>query len=272
LKKPIENKLYDLAIIGAGPAGLAAAVYGSSEGLDTIILEKEGLGGQASCSSKIENYMGFPTGLSGKQLACRANLQAQKFGSQFSVPAEVVNLKLLGDRTILELHDGKQLTARSILIATGVTYRQLPIPGIKKYEGVGIYYSATTVEAQMCSGQTIVVIGGGNSAGQAAVFMSKHSKEVILIIRGSDLTKSMSNYLVQRIEIIDNINLMAHTEVTGVTGDRVLETIEITNNQTREAKKIDVCALFIFIGAKPHTKWLPKEIEVDEKGYIKTGI
>jgi len=171
--------------------------------------------------------MGFPTGLSGKQLACRANLQAQKFGSQFSVPAEVVNLRLLGDRTILELHDGKQLTARSILIATGVTYRQLPIPGIKKYEGVGIYYSATTVEAQMCGGQTIVIIGGGNSAGQAAVFMSKHFKEVILIIRGSDLTKSISNYLVQRIEIIDNINLMTHTEVTGVTGDRVLETIEI---------------------------------------------
>ncbi|MEO0014277.1 MAG: hypothetical protein RLZZ535_2666, partial [Cyanobacteriota bacterium] len=140
----------------------------SAEGLDTIILEKEGLGGQASCSSKIENYMGFPTGLSGKQLACRANLQAQKFGSQFSVPAEVVNLRLLGDRTILELHDGKQLTARSILIATGVTYRQLPIPGIKKYEGVEIYYSVTTVEAQMCGGQTIVIIGGGNSAGQAA--------------------------------------------------------------------------------------------------------
>ncbi|MEM7592080.1 MAG: FAD-dependent oxidoreductase [Cyanobacteria bacterium P01_A01_bin.83] len=271
IKKPLENKLYDLAVIGAGPGGLAAAVYGASEGLDTVILEKDALGGQASCSSKIENYLGFPTGLSGRELACRANIQAQKFGSQFSVPSEVVNLDCQGDRTILELHDGNKLSARSILIATGVSYRRLPIEGIEKYEGAGIYYSATTVEAEICGGQTIVIIGGGNSAGQAAVFMSKHAQEVKLLIRGDDLAKSMSDYLLQRVETIPNIELMTHTEVTKVTGDRFLETVEITDNQTQSTKEIDVCALFIFIGAKPHTDWLPDVIEKDEKGYIKTG-
>ena len=271
IKKPLEQKLYDLAVIGAGPGGLAAAVYGASEGLDTVILEKDALGGQAGCSSKIENYMGFPTGLSGRELACRANIQAQKFGSQFSVPSEVVNLECQGDRTILELHDGNKLEARSVLIATGVSYRRLPIEGIDKYDGAGIYYSATTVEAQMCGGQRIVIVGGGNSAGQAAVFMSKYAREVKLLIRGNDLAKSMSNYLLQRVETIDNIEVMHHTEVTGLEGENYLEVVELTNNQTQKTQKIDVCALFIFIGAKPHTNWLPDSIETDSKGYIKTG-
>ncbi|MEM7759127.1 MAG: FAD-dependent oxidoreductase [Cyanobacteria bacterium P01_A01_bin.40] len=271
IKKTLENKLYDLAVIGAGPGGLAAAVYGASEGLDTVILEKEALGGQASCSSKIENYLGFPTGLSGRELACRANIQAQKFGSQFSVPSEVVNLDCQGDRTVLELHDGNKIIARSILIATGVSYRRLPISGIEKYDGVGIYYSATTVEAEICGGQTIVIVGGGNSAGQAAVFMSKHAQEVKLLIRGDNLAKSMSDYLLQRVQTIPNIEIMTHTEVTGVEGEQILETIEITNNQTQSSTKINVCALFIFIGAKPRTDWLPSAIETDAKGYIKTG-
>ena len=271
IKKPLEKKLYDLAVIGAGPGGLAAAVYGASEGLDTVILEKDALGGQAGCSSKIENYMGFPTGLSGRELACRANIQAQKFGSQFSVPSEVVNLDCQGDRNILELHDGNKLEARSVLIATGVSYRRLPIEGIEKYDGAGIYYSATTVEAQICGGQRIMIVGGGNSAGQAAVFMSKHAKEVKLLIRGDDLAKSMSDYLLQRVESIENIEVMKHTEVSKVSGENYLETVEVTNNQTQEKQEMDVCALFIFIGAKPHTNWLPDAIETDEKGYIKTG-
>lgn len=271
IKKPLEKKLYDLAVIGAGPGGLAAAVYGASEGLDTVILEKEALGGQAGCSSKIENYMGFPTGLSGRELACRANIQAQKFGSQISVPSEVVNLDCQGDRTLLELHDGNKIAARSVLIATGVSYRRLPIEGIDKYDGAGIYYSATTVEAQMCGGQTIVIVGGGNSAGQAAVFMSKHAEEVKLLIRGDDLAKSMSDYLLQRVETIENIEVMKHTEVTGLEGENYLERIELTNNQTQSKQNLDVCALFIFIGAKPHTNWLPEAIETDKKGYIKTG-
>ena len=271
IKRPLEQKLYDLAVIGAGPGGLAAAVYGASEGLDTVILEKDALGGQAGCSSKIENYMGFPTGLSGRELACRANIQAQKFGSQFSVPSEVVNLKRRNDRTVLELHDGNKIEARSVLIATGVSYRRLPIEGIEKFDGAGIYYSATTVEAQICGGQRIVIVGGGNSAGQAAVFMSKHAKEVKLLIRGDNLAKSMSDYLLQRVESIVNIEIMKHTEVTGVRGGHYLENIEITNNQTQEKREMDVCAVFIFIGAKPHTNWLPDSIETDAKGYIKTG-
>ncbi|MGF1478028.1 MAG: FAD-dependent oxidoreductase [Cyanophyceae cyanobacterium] len=272
LKRPIEDKLYDLAVIGAGPAGLAAAVYGSSEGLNTIILEKEALGGQASCSSKIENYTGFPLGLSGRELACRANIQAQKFGSQFSLTSEVVDLQPQEDRYLLKLTNGEEVNARSLLIATGASYRKLPVDGIEQFEGTGVYYSATKVEAQLCQNSTVIIVGGGNSAGQAAVFLSQFAEKVLLLIRGDSLAKKMSHYLLERVEQIENIEVLTHTEVTGVKGDRTLSVAEITNNQTQEKQEIEVCAVFIFIGAKPHTDWLPEAVETDEKGYIKTGL
>ena len=272
LKKPIENKVYDLAVIGAGPAGLAAAVYGSSEGLETIILEKEALGGQAGCSSKIENYTGFPLGLSGRELACRANIQAQKFGSQFSLTSEVVDIQHQDQGYHLKLNNGEVVKTQSVLIATGVSYRKLPVDGIEQYEGTGIYYSATKVEAQMCQDSTVIIVGGGNSAGQAAVFLSQFAEKMLLLIRGDNLEQKMSQYLLQRVEQIENVEVLTHTEVTGVGGDKVLTTAEITNNQTEEKQEIEVCAIFIFIGAKPHTDWLPEAVETDEKGYIKTGL
>jgi thioredoxin reductase (NADPH) len=281
LKKPIENKLYDLTVIGAGPAGLAAAVYGSSEGLDTIILEKEALGGQAGCSSKIENYTGFPLGLSGRELACRANIQAQKFGSQFCLTSEVLDLEANDDGYLLKLNNDEQVKTQSVLIATGVTYRKLPVEGIENYEGTGIYYSATKVEAQLCQSATVIIVGGGNSAGQAAVFLSQFADKVLILIRKDNLAQKMSSYLLNRVEKIDNVEILTHTEVTGVKGDlassealrdRILTHAEITNNQTKEKQEIEVCGIFIFIGAKPHTDWLPEQIETDEKGYIKTGL
>ena len=272
LKKPIENKVYDLAVIGAGPAGLAAAVYGSSEGLDTIILEKEALGGQAGCSSKIENYTGFPLGLSGRELACRANIQAQKFGSQFCLTSEVLDIEPNEDGYLLKLNNNERVRTQSVLISTGVSYRELPIDGIEQYKGTGVYYSATKVEAQLCQGSTVIIVGGGNSAGQAAVFMSQFAKKVLILLRKDNLAQKMSSYLLNRVEKIDNVEVMTHTEVTGVRGNSVLTHAEITNNQTHEKKEIQVCGIFIFIGAKPHTDWLPEQIEIDDKGYIKTGL
>lgn len=272
LKKPIENKVYDLAVIGAGPAGLAAAVYGSSEGLDTIILEKEALGGQAGCSSKIENYTGFPLGLSGRELACRANIQAQKFGSQFCLTSEVLDLEPHEDGYLLKLNNDEQVRTQSVLISTGVSYRKLPVEGIEQYEGTGVYYSATKVEAQLCQGATVIIVGGGNSAGQAAVFLSQFVEQVLILIRKDNLAQKMSSYLLNRVEKIDNVEVMTHTEVTGVKGDSVLTHAEITNNQTNEKQELEVCGIFIFIGAKAHTDWLPEQIETDEKGYIKTGL
>ena len=272
LKKPIENKLYDLAVIGAGPAGLAAAVYGSSEGLDTIILEKEALGGQAGCSSKIENYTGFPLGLSGRELACRANIQAQKFGSQFCLTSEVQDLEPTDEGYLLKLNNDERVRTQSVLISTGVSYRKLPVEGIEDYEGTGVYYSATKVEAQLCKDGTVIIVGGGNSAGQAAVFLSQFAEKVLILIRKDNLAQKMSSYLLERVKKIDNVEVMPHYEVTGVKGNSVLTHAEITNNQTDEKQELEVCGIFIFIGAKAHTDWLPEQIETDEKGFIKAGL
>lgn len=271
-KKPIEDKLYDLAVIGAGPAGLAAAVYGSSEGLETIILEKSALGGQAGCSSKIENYTGFPLGLSGRELACRANIQAQKFGSQFSLTSEVVDIQPQEKGYLLKLQNDEMVKTQSVLISTGVTYRKLPVEGIEQFEGTGVYYSATKVEAQLCQDSTVIIVGGGNSAGQAAVFLSQFADRVLILIRKDNLAQKMSSYLLDRVEKIPNVEIMTHTEVTGVKGDSILTHAEITNNQTQEKQELEVCAIFIFIGATPHTDWLPEQIETDDKGYIKAGL
>ena len=271
IRTQLKDTVYDLAIVGAGPAGLAAAVYGASEGLNTVVLEKTAPGGQAGSSSKIENYMGFPTGISGTELANRAYLQAQKFGVQFSIPQEVVGIKSTNSYHQLQLKSGEEVIARSVLISTGVEYRKLNIEGYDRFEGQGIYYSATAVEAQLCRQSQVVVVGGGNSAGQAAIFLSETANKVLLLIRGDDLTKSMSKYLVQRIEKKDNIELLTHTEINKMMGDRVLSSVELINNQTQQTTTVDVAAVFIFVGAKPYTDWLSTEIDLDEDGFIKTG-
>ena len=270
-KKNPEDKVYDLAIVGAGPAGLAAAVYGASEGLDTIVLEKTAPGGQAGCSSKIENYMGFPSGLTGTDLANRALLQAQKFGAQFSTPAKVVSLECDSAYKVLKLANGETVSSKCVLIATGVSYRKLSVEGCQKFEGSGVYYSATKVEAQMCHDSTVIIVGGGNSAGQAAIFLSEYAKQIVLLVRGDNLGKSMSQYLIGRIPQIDNIELLINTEINKMSGDDVLQAVEIKNNQTQQTRIIETSVVFIFIGATPHTNWLPTQIDIDDRGFIKTG-
>ncbi|AFY55426.1 thioredoxin reductase [Rivularia sp. PCC 7116] len=272
IRKPLEDIVYDLAIIGAGPGGLAAAVYGASEGLKTIVLEKTAPGGQASCSSKIENYMGFPLGLSGTDLANRALLQAQKFGAQITSPAKVVGLESYQGYKLITLASEEQVTARCVVIATGVRYKRLPVDRCEEFEDCGVYYSATAVEAELCRDRVVVIVGGGNSAGQAAIFLSQYVEKVLLLIRSDSLSHSMSAYLSDRIEQSDMIELLTHTEVTKMMGEDCLEAVEITNNQTQEKQEVKVAGVFIFVGAIPCTDWLPSNIATDEKGFIKTGM
>ena len=241
IKKSLEDVVYDLAIIGAGPGGLAGAVYGASEGLKTVVLEKNAPGGQAGCSSKIENYMGFPLGLSGTDLANRASIQAEKFGAQITSPAEVIGIESDKGYKIIKLADKQEVTARCVLIATGVNYRSLPVDRCEEFEDSGIYYSATAVEAELCRDRTVVIVGGGNSAGQAAIFLSQYAKKVLLLIRGDNLSDSMSAYLSDRLEQSNEIELLTHTEVTKMMGDNCLEAVEITNNQTQEIQKGRSC-------------------------------
>jgi thioredoxin reductase (NADPH) len=266
-----ENILFDLVIVGGGPAGLAAAVYGASEGLKTVVLEQMATGGQAGTSSKIENYLGFPTGLSGAELAGRATVQAEKFGANLSIPSEVVKLDFNDNQAVLSMANGKQFRAKAMLIATGADYRKLDVPKRERFDGAGVYYAATPMEAQICGGEQVVVVGGGNSAGQAAIFLSQNARKVFLLIRGADLGKNMSDYLVQRIYQTKNIQLLTETEITAMFGDGHLEAVEMKNNQTGESKRVNVAGVFSFIGAFPRTAWLPPEIETDAKGFIKTG-
>lgn len=269
--RPIENIIYDLAIIGGGPAGLAAAVYGASEGLKIIVLDKIAPGGQAGTSSRIENYLGFPTGVSGAELTERATLQAEKFGAQLSTPSNISRLNLDDNLPTLLLEDGEQLQAKSVLIASGADYQKLNVENREKFDGAGVYYAATQLEVQTCQEDEVIVIGGGNSAGQAAVFLSGSVRKVYLLIRGNDINKNMSRYLSDRIEQCENIDLLTETEVTGLFGDGHLERAELTNNQTGKKREIKTPAVFSFIGAIPRTDWLPPEIETDKKGFIKTG-
>lgn len=271
IRKPVNGAFYDLAVIGAGPAGLAAAVYAASEGLRTIVLERMAPGGQASASSKIENYLGFPTGLSGQELADRATLQAQKFGARLSAPAEVTSIGLEGPLPVLELGGNEHLTARTVLIATGAKYRALSVEGCERFFGAGVYYAATHTEAMMCEDEQLVVIGGGNSAGQAAVYLSKHARKVVLVIREDDLREDMSAYLADRIEQVNNIEVRTSSEVVDMTGAEHLETVEVRDNTTDATKELATPAVFCFIGATPRTGWLPEEILRDEEGFIQTG-
>jgi thioredoxin reductase (NADPH) len=271
LRQTLEQTVYDLVVVGAGPAGLAAAVYGASEGLNTVVLERTGPGGQAGRSMRIENYLGFPTGISGSELAERAVVQAGKFGARVPVPSPVNGLTFDSNYPVLQLDGGEKVTGKCLLIATGADYRRLTAEGCEQFEGSGVYYAATLTEAPLCRGAEVVVVGGGNSAGQAAVFLSGISRKVYLLIRGDNLYKDMSAYLARRVEQTPNIEVLLNTEVRQMHGDTHLREVEIVNNKTGEVRTIKTPALFSFIGAMPRTDWLPQEIERDAKQFLRTG-
>jgi len=264
----------DLAIIGAGPAGLAAAVYAASEGLKTVVLESFAPGGQAGASSLIENFFGFPTGISGGDLTYNAQLQAYRFGAKFVTPAQALSIALTdGEFAVNVQAEGYDvpLRARCALIATGADYRRLEAERREDFEGAGVYYAATCREARLCRGSTVIVAGGVNSPGQAAMFLSEHVVKVLLVIRGEGLAKSMSSYLARRVETNENIEILPYTEIRRLIGEKALGAAELENTRTHERRTVQTSAIFSMIGAKPCTDWLPPEIERDEKGFIKTG-
>lgn len=264
----------DVAIVGAGPAGLSAALNSASEGLRTVVLESYAPGGQAGTSSLIENYFGFPTGISGGDLTRRAQLQAFRFGAKFSTPMQALALTFGDGEYPNTLHiEGASaiLRAKCVIIATGANYRRIEAEGREDFDGLGVYHAATAMEGQLCKGATVVVVGGGNSAGQAAMFLSECAANVILVVRGTDLGKSMSSYLSRRVETKDNIEILYRSEIRKMTGKRTLEAVEIHNVETGEIRHVETPAVFSMIGAQPCAHWLPPEIERDEKGFIKTG-
>ncbi len=263
--------VYDVAVVGAGPSGLAAAVYAASEGLNTIVVEKLAPGGQAGTSSKIENYLGFPTGISGQALAGRAQVQAQKFGATLAVSRAVGKLDCAASPLRLELEDGRALQARSIIVATGARYRKLSVPDYERFEGQGIHYAATGMEAALCRDGQVVVVGGGNSAGQAAVFLSRTVAHVHVLVRGAGLAETMSDYLVQRITCSDRITLHPHTEITALDGEAFLRTVTWTNDESGESETVPVSGVFVMIGAEPNSEWLRGCLDLDEKGFVLTG-
>jgi thioredoxin reductase (NADPH) len=261
----------DLIVVGAGPAGLAAAVYGASEGLDVLVVESNAPGGQAGASSKIENYLGFPTGISGHALAGNAYTQAQKFGAQMLIARAASGLSCERRPYGLKLEDGETLPARTVVIATGAQYRKLPLENLARFEGNGVYYGATHLESQLCGGQDVVVIGGANSAGQAAVFLAQTAKRVYLLVRGESLANTMSRYLVRRIEESPKIELLTQTEVTSLAGNDRLEAVEWHDNKTGKVETHAIGGLFSMIGAIPNSAWLGGCVACDNGGFIKTG-
>lgn len=271
LRRPIRAEPFDLVIVGAGPAGLAAAVYGASEGLATLVLDRFGPGGQAGTSSRIENYMGFPAGLTGADLANRGYLQALKFGAELVAPIEVCSMTREGNLHRLVLDDDQVVLARTVLIASGASYQRLPIAGCERWEGAGIYYSCTSVHARSCKNGRAAVIGGGNSAGQAVSFLAEHTAGASLLLRGDDLRKSMSNYLAHRIERHPKIEIIRNVEVAAVAGDEKFAGLTLRNVRDGSTRDLDCSAVFVFIGAQPRTGWLPDTIAVDSKGFIVTG-
>lgn len=267
----ITNDIYDVVIIGAGPAGLAAAVYGASEGLKTLLIERKAPGGQAGTSSRIENYLGFPAGLSGADLTRRAISQAMRLGAEFLSPQAVNDIKQKDGYKTIILDDGPEIVSRTVVITTGVDYRKLDVKGVENYTGAGIYYGAATTEASACKGKEVYVIGGGNSAGQAAVYLSKFADNVYIIIRRDSLSYTMSAYLIQQIANLPNIHVLADTEIVEACGHNCLEKLTLINVKTKETITKEAAALYIFIGAKPYTDWLKLDILKDEKGFIETG-
>ncbi|ONI74775.1 fused response regulator/thioredoxin-disulfide reductase [Actinosynnema sp. ALI-1.44] len=266
-----STDFYDLIVIGAGPAGLGAAVYGGSEGLRTVLVERLAAGGQAGTSSRIENYLGFPDGVSGEQLTERARRQAQKFNVEMLTTRQVVSLEARGSARVVRFDDGTELSAHTVILATGVSYRSLQAPGLGELTGRGVYYGASTTEGPNCKDQDVYLVGGANSAGQAAMYFSRHAKRVVLVVRGDSLENSMSRYLIDQLTGPGNIEVMTCTEVIGGAGDAHLETLTLRHNKTGESTTVPASWLFAFIGAAPRTDWLDGIVARDENGFVLAG-
>jgi len=271
LRTQAQTDFYDLAIIGGGPAGLAAAVYGASEGLKTVMVEREAPGGQAGLSSRIENYLGFPTGLSGADLARRAVVQAQRFGVEILAPQEVVGMRADGPYRILKLADGAEISCHALMIASGVQWRRMEVPGMDRLQGAGIYYGGGASEAMACKGEIVYIVGGANSAGQAAMHFSKFADKVVMLVRGKSLAATMSQYLIDQIEQTSNIQIWANASISEVHGNARLEEVSVHCSDTNRIERVPATSLFIFIGALPRTDWLAGTVERDDKGFILTG-
>ncbi len=271
LQTRAQTNFYDLAIIGGGPAGLAAAVYGASEGLHTVMIEREAPGGQAGMSSRIENYLGFPNGLSGGDLARRAVVQAQRFGVEILSPQEALSVRMEGSYRFVKLADGNEISCHALMIATGVQWRRLEAPGIDRLQGAGIYYGGGATEAMSCKGEITYVVGGANSAGQAAMNFAKYAERVVILVRGSSLASTMSQYLIDQIQETPNIQVWSHASVTEAHGGTHLEEISVLCTDTNKVERVPATSMFIFIGAQPRTDWLADVVERDERGFILTG-
>jgi thioredoxin reductase (NADPH) len=268
--RPTPGYIFDLVVIGSGPAGLAAAVYGSSEGLSTVSLDAVAIGGQAGASSRIENYTGFPNGISGGDLTARAAVQAMRLGARLNAPCEVRGLRTEVGFHVVVLNDGSEIPTRAVIVASGARYRRLAVENLDRFEGGGVYYAATDLEARVCDGTSVVVLGGGNSAGQAAIYLAQHNCSVTLAIRRDDLTKSMSQYLIERIEDDPTIQLATGVEVTALDGRDHLEQVTLRHMTTGEERPIPCSGLFCFIGADPATSWLGAGVALDEDGFVLT--
>ena len=271
LRTRAETSFYDLAIVGGGPAGLAAAVYGASEGLHTVIVEREAPGGQAGMSSRIENYLGFPTGLSGGDLARRAVVQAKRFGVEILAPQSAVSMRTEGPYRIIKLADDSEISCHALMVATGVQWRRLEAPGVDRLQGAGVYYGGGSTEALSCKGEMVYIVGGANSAGQAAMNFSKYAERVVILVRGESLSSTMSQYLIDQIKQTPNIQLWTHASVAEVHGDTHLEEVSVLCTDTNKVERVPASSMFIFIGALPRTDWLGDAIQRDDRGFILTG-
>jgi thioredoxin reductase (NADPH) len=270
LRTRAQTNFYDLAIVGGGPAGLAAAVYGASEGLHTVMIEREAPGGQAGMSSRIENYLGFPAGLSGTDLARRAVVQAERFGVEI-LSQEAVGVRVEGPYRIIKFSDGNEISCHALMVATGVQWRRLDVPGIERLQGAGIYYGGGATEALSCKGENVYVVGGANSAGQAAMNFAKYADRVIILVRGESLSSTMSQYLIDQIKETHNIQLWTHASVVEAHGETHLEEISVLCSDTGKTERVPASAMFIFIGALPETAWLANVVERDDRGFLLTG-
>jgi thioredoxin reductase (NADPH) len=268
--RPTPGYIFDLVVVGSGPAGLAAAVYGASEGLRTVSLDALNIGGQAGASSRIENYTGFPNGISGSDLTARAAVQAMRLGARLNAPCEVVGLRAETGFHAVTLSDGSEIPTRAVIVASGARYRRLPVDGLERFEGAGVYYAATDLEARVCDGSSVLVVGGGNSAGQAAIYLSQHNCSVTIAIRRGDLQSTMSSYLIDRIRASAGIELVTGVEVDALAGREHLERATLRDTSTGARRELDCSGLFCFIGASPATSWLGPDVLLDEDGFVLT--
>jgi thioredoxin reductase (NADPH) len=266
--RPAPGTLFDLVVIGTGPAGLASAVYGASEGLNTVTLDAVSIGGQAGSSSRIENYVGFPNGISGEDLVSRTAIQAQRLGAHLNAPCEATGLRRDHGILVVTLTDGSEIPCRAVIVAAGARYRRLNVDNLSRFEGAGVYYAATDLEARICTGKDVIVVGGGNSAGQAAIYMSQQRCRVLIAVRRQDLSETMSRYLVERIEANPRIEVLTMTEVRALAGDGHLEQVTLEHTPTATSRTVSCGGLFCFIGAEPATSWLSDAVTLDSHGFI----